>query len=87
VYGLQQALALIDAHPLLALPDAAEEIADRIGADFVGCAPAAAPSRRGPLFHGAAPDCEPLGSAAARRLPRRCGGGLRPLRSRSWARS
>jgi hypothetical protein len=36
VYALQQALALISAHPLLALPEAAEEIADHMGIDFVG---------------------------------------------------
>lgn len=36
--ALHHALALIEAHPLLALPEAAERIADHTGADLVGCA-------------------------------------------------
>ncbi|GBF97927.1 hypothetical protein Rsub_10600 [Raphidocelis subcapitata] len=36
VHSLQAALAAIDSHPLLALPEAAEEIAEHTGADFVG---------------------------------------------------
>jgi hypothetical protein len=43
VHDLQQALSLLTSPPLLALPEAAELLADHLGVDLVGCV-------RGPML-------------------------------------
>lgn len=43
VYSLQQELALVSTHPLLALPEAAEVICDHLGLAALGCAAGLAP--------------------------------------------